>query len=246
MRNESRWSPTKFVMRAGRLTASTDTNFVSAASRLNVELLAVELQQLLKSFARGRVLDLGCGSVPLFEVYCGLAKSVTCVDWSSSEHRHAHVDLEANLNEPLALASESFETVLLTDVLEHIAEPHNLLHEVQRVLVSGGALLGSVPFMYRLHEEPHDHFRYTQHGLTRMALRCGFNVEVLKPYGRGTDVLFDVLGKLLQTAHWRFGDRMAEWAQSCGLWVRDTRLADRINERHASMPLGYVFALRRR
>lgn len=244
MREESTWVPTKFVLRKGTLCASDDPAYVSVASRLNVEILARALQRLIERFATGRLLDLGCGSVPLYAVYRPLVTSITCVDWINSDHRLGHVDTSADLNEPLPLASALFETVVLTDVLEHIAQPDRLLAEIRRVLGSNGVLLGSVPFMYRLHEEPHDHYRYTSHALNRLAGLNGFTVECLAPYGVGTDVFFDVLGKLVQSAHWRFGDRWAAWVQRLGLWTRGSALGRSINARHGNMPIGYVFALR--
>ena len=244
MRDEQSWVPTKFTLRDGVLCASSDPAYVSVASRLNVQILAGKLQQLLQRFARGRLLDLGCGGVPLYLAYRSLVTSITCVDWVNSDHRLDHIDTAADLNEPLPLNSGDFETVVLTDVLEHIAQPEALLGEIRRVLSPGGMLLGSVPFLYRLHEEPHDHYRYTLHALTRLARRSGFAVELLDPYGAGTDVLFDVLGKLAQSSHWRFGDGWAARIQQLGLWARGTSLGRRINARHQSMPIGYVLAFR--
>lgn len=243
MKLEDSWMPSKFVMRGETLCANTRVSDVAPSSRLNVDLLAAALQGVVSKFAHGRLLDLGCGNVPLYGIYRPLASEITCVDWDNSTHSLRHVDMTADLNRPLELPSAMFDTVVLTDVLEHIAEPRTLLTEIRRLLVPGGVLIGTVPFMYKLHEEPYDYQRFTSHALRRMASQSGFTVQVLEPYGQGTDVLFDVLAKILAGAHWRWGDRWASWAHRAGLRVRRSRLGMKLNRRQTSLPLGYVFAL---
>lgn len=244
MKHATSWTPTKFVMIEGVLSASREPGAVAVASRLNADLLAAALQEVTLRHARGKLLDLGCGTVPLYGIYRELVEEVTCVDWDNSTHNLRHVDLTADLNKPLELASASFDAVMLTDVLEHISEPRALLHEIRRVLVPGGVLIGTVPFLYRIHEEPHDHHRYTRFSLAAMAADAGFSVESLEPYGQGTDVLFDLLAKILVSAHWRWGETWASWAHRIGLRVRRSRLGRHLNRNQDPTPLGYVFAFR--
>jgi len=244
MNCESFWQASKFVWIEGKLFANRDDSVVSVASRLNVDLLATALHRSISEYARGRLLDLGCGNVPLYDVYRSLVDNITCVDWSNSGHNLRHVDLAMDLNKALLLRSESFQTVILTDVLEHISEPEFLIGEIHRVLTPSGVLIGTVPFMYRLHEEPHDYFRYTEHALRHFANRNCLLVERLEAYGHGTDVFFDVIGKLLITMHWRFGPILASLCQKIGLWIRSTNLGRWLNRSAQTMPLGYVFVFR--
>jgi SAM-dependent methyltransferase len=106
------------------------------------------------------------------------------------------VDVFSDLNQGLALESGIFDTVLLTDVLEHIYSPGRLLSEIHRVLKKGGRAVIAVPFIYRIHEEPHDYFRYTEYALKRMCEEAGLRIIKLEPYGRYLDVLFDTLNKV--------------------------------------------------
>lgn len=245
MKNQALWIPTKFVDSNSKLQANSDQNIVAISSRLNVELLGIALKKLLLEYANGHILDLGCGAVPLFAQYNSLVDQITCVDWTNSAHGNNYVDIVADLNAPIPIDSAFCDTVLLTDVLEHIAEPGALLAEIFRMLRVDGVLIGSVPFLYRLHEEPHDHYRYTIHALRRLAEMSGFAVEVLEPYGAGTDVLFDILGKLLQPLHWRFGPKLASWSQILGIKIRRTAYCRKINGYNQSMPLGYVFVFKK-
>jgi len=66
------------------------------------------------------------------------------------------------------------DTVTLFQVLEHIAEPQQLLDEVYRILKPGGRLIITVPFMWHIHEAPHDYYRYTRYGLEYMLRKAGF------------------------------------------------------------------------
>ncbi len=76
----------------------------------------------------------------------------------------------------LPLADGVFDTVLLLDVLEHLAEPEAALREAGRVLRPGGSVLITVPFCYPLHDQPHDYQRWTEHALRRRLAQAGFEV----------------------------------------------------------------------
>lgn len=245
MLNEALWKPSKFLLREDGLHANPDPACVAPSSRLNVELLAEALLPALRKHAQGRLLDLGCGSVPLYETYRPQVDSICCVDWAHSGHSLLHIDLAADLNQPTSLASAAFDSVVLTDVLEHVEQPEKLLAEIARLLSTGGVLIGSVPFLYRLHEEPHDHHRFTRHALHRMAVAQGFRVEQIEAYGWGSDVLFDILGKLALTLHWRIGGHLSAWIQRIGLSLRRSAFGRRFNSKHQNMPLGYLFVFRR-
>lgn len=245
MKNESTWQPSKYELVGGQLRGSRDPKEVAVSSRLHVDLVAAGLQQALLAHGRGRLLDLGCGKVPLYALYRPLASSITCADWPNSFHPLAHIDQPCDLLQPLPFDDGSFDTIVLTDVIEHIPTPQNLLRELQRILATGGSVVGSVPFLYRLHEEPYDYFRYTAHALQRLAGEAGLQVTLLRPYGAGLDVVCDLLAKLAVDWHWRFGPWLADKVQRLGAWLRRGRFAERLVGRHADMPLGYVFVLTR-
>lgn len=83
----------------------------------------------------------------------------------------------------LPIKSETINTVLLFDVLEHISDTEALLSEVCRVLESDGMLILQVPFLYPLHDEPRDYVRLTSHGFKELAVRNGFIVEECNAMG---------------------------------------------------------------
>ncbi len=237
MRRSDTWRSSKFEHRGGRLRASLNGKEVALGSRLAADLVAQFYSTSLPEYACGDLVDLGCGKAPLFGVYDRRTRSVTLVDWGSSLHENPHLDLVQDLNSPLHLPSDSFDTVLLSDVLEHIREPAGLMQEIARILRPGGALLMNVPFLYGLHEVPHDYFRYTHFALSSLAESAGLEVKLLEPLGGWLDVMTDLSSKVLVAAHLGLLARLAQAA--CFRFDR-TQLGRRLQARTAQVfPLGY-------
>lgn|GEM_PF-2493427 len=95
-------------------------------------------------------------------------------------------DLEA-----IPVASESVDTCLLTEVLEHLAQPEPVMVEIGRVLKPGGRVYVTVPFAYPEHQVPYDFHRYTSFGIRRLAEVAGLDpVEVRMRTGLGGFLAF--------------------------------------------------------
>jgi len=136
-----------------------------------------------QEFVGGTVLDLGCGSRPYESFFNGRVTRWIGADYPASGHPAARgVDLFADAM-LLPLASESFDTVLCTQVLEHVPEPLDLLREARRVLRPGGHLVLTAPQYNALHGEPQDFYRYTRYGLEHLARKAGFQVSAIVPIG---------------------------------------------------------------
>lgn len=71
----------------------------------------------------------------------------------------------------LGIKDEAFETVLCTEVLEHLPEPQRAIDEMFRVLKPGGRLLLTTRFLFPIHDAPHDYFRFTKYGLRHLLRR---------------------------------------------------------------------------
>lgn len=124
--------------------------------------------------ARHRVVDIGCGNSTLrgrLPDYIGLDYPTTV---ALGYLGNADIYCDAA---KLPIASGSADTVLLLDVLEHVADPGQVLFEVRRILRPGGKCLVHVPFLYPLHDAPHDFARWTRYGLVELFQSKGFTVR---------------------------------------------------------------------
>ncbi len=195
MRNIDLWQPSKYIVSGGHLVCTNDPKQVGIGSRLVADAVARFYWRYAREHCRGRLLDLGCGFVPLYECYNTYVTEAICVDWPGTFHANNFIDCYADLASPLPFKSECFETIVLSDVLEHLPEPLLAWNEMARVLAPGGKVMLNVPFYYWLHEEPHDYYRYTRFSLERFAAKSGFDVLVLESVGGVPEVLADIISK---------------------------------------------------
>ena len=80
----------------------------------------------------------------------------------------------------LNIESESIDTILCTEVLEHIENPIAAINEFFRVLRPGGIVILTVPFAFPVHDEK-DYWRFSEQGLRLLFDNSGFIVEEIKP-----------------------------------------------------------------
>ena len=91
----------------------------------------------------------------------------------------------------LPFRESSFSNVLCTELLEHVPRPERIVSEIHRVLGPDGILIVTVPFLYPLHRDPEDFYRYTEDGLR--TLLQDFRILEVLPQGR----IFTLLGLMI-------------------------------------------------
>jgi len=152
--------------------------------------------------ARGRLLDVGCGDKPYLSIFLPHVHSYVGVEYAGSfgstsasgEDRAHHPDVVYSGGR-LPFRDGSFDTVLSVQVLEHTPRPGPLVAEMARVLAPDGLLILTAPFQFRLHEEPHDYFRYSPHGLRQLCADAGLEVTEVRQQGS----LWSLVGHKLNT-----------------------------------------------
>lgn len=195
MKNKDQWTPSKYTFKKGKLKASRNKKDVTISSRLFVDLVASFYQKNIPLHVAGKLLDLGCGKVPFYAAYKNYITENICVDWENTLHKNPFLDIETDINQPLPIENEVFDTVILSDVLEHIRKPEELIAEIHRIMKPNGKFILNIPFFYWLHEQPFDYFRYTQFALKSMLEDAGFTVMKLEPMGGVPEIMTDVFCK---------------------------------------------------
>jgi SAM-dependent methyltransferase len=186
MRNKEKWKPKRFTKdHKGRIIGTHNHKIIGHA-----------YEPAIKKYASGKLADIGCGDVPYYHFYKDNVTDNICIDWENSALELSFLDHHADLNKPLDfLESESFDTVLSTDVLEHIHEPALLFSEMTRILKKEGYLILGVPFLYWIHDNPHDYHRYSHFMLREFCKKNNLEVVQLEAYGGLPEVLFDLTFK---------------------------------------------------
>ncbi len=102
-------------------------------------------------------------------------------------------DLEKNLS----LKDNSIDTVIIFNVLEHVFDVKNAFVEINRCLKTNyGKIIGSTPFIHRVHGAPNDYNRYTKQFIEKILELTNYkNIEVENigygPFTSAYTMLFD-------------------------------------------------------
>jgi SAM-dependent methyltransferase len=127
---------------------------------------------------QGLVLDIGCRSRPYEELVERAGGRYIGLDLPRAKSARGHADVWGS-GTRLPFRDKWFDAVLNTQVIDDIPDPGKLLREARRVLKPGGHLVLTVSKSWALHDEPHDYWRFTSHGLRYLLNDAGFiNVEI--------------------------------------------------------------------
>jgi len=131
-----------------------------------------------------RILDIGCGTGLLMQEMQRYG-TVEGVDISAQaiaycKERGLSTVQEASA-EVLPYPSESFDVVVILDVLEHLKDDSAGLNEIKRVLVPGGRAIITVPafmFLWSITDVLSEHYRrYTRREICAAVKKTGLHIQ---------------------------------------------------------------------
>lgn len=91
------------------------------------------LRGSIKSYGRGKLIDIGCGEKLYADMIKPYAREHIGVDHKNMPHDKFKIDLFGTAYD-IPVKDEHFDTVLCTAVLEHLEEPDKAIKEANRVL----------------------------------------------------------------------------------------------------------------
>ncbi len=150
----------------------------------------------------GNLLDVGCGTKPYLSLF--KVDSYRGLDIDSPDTRNRGVADDLYDGKHFPYQSNSFDSVLCNQVLEHVFNPDEFLTEINRVLKFGGKLLLTVPFIWDEHEQPYDYARYSSFGLKALLESNGFKIIKHRKLAADATVLFQLTNAYLfkVSQHW--------------------------------------------
>jgi len=138
-----------------------------------------QLLDFAKKYFKGTLIDIGCGTKPYKELLHPYIQDHIGVDHEATFHSKANIDLFGSAYE-IPAESNSIDSALCSAVLEHLEEPEKAIQECFRTLKPGGYAIYSVPFIWHVHEEPRDFYRFTKYGLKYLFKKSGFEIMEIK------------------------------------------------------------------
>jgi SAM-dependent methyltransferase len=178
-------------------------------------------------YVRGQVLEYGAGTGTVSKNLLALADAVTLIEPSDNLVRTlnsrfandarvtvVHASLEDHTRSAL---DDSFDTIVMVNVLEHIESDNDALKELFRILKPGGNLLIFVPALQMLMSKLdliHGHFRrYNRVELRSKVESCAFKVEFCRYFDSVGVIPWFILNTLLGKTDFhpslvKFNDRL--------------------------------------
>ena len=182
------------------IESAVDREFLNPSKRRPHYLERISIVKALKKAQHqvksGMILDVGCGMKPYKSLLNASGSTYYGTDYpltmkgSYGKSTKADFFSESTL---LPFNNNTFDTLLSTQMLEHVSDPKKVIQEMGRVLKPGGIMILSAPMTWPLHEEPYDFFRYTLHGLRHLLQKANF--EILDEIPRGNN--FTTMAQML-------------------------------------------------
>jgi glycosyltransferase involved in cell wall biosynthesis/SAM-dependent methyltransferase len=175
------------------------------------KIIKERLTQSLKLFS-GKLLDVGCGQMPYKEFILNSNPSIQNyigLDFVQGKYADLkHPDITWN-GKSIPLEDASIDCAMATEVLEHCHDPLSVLIEIRRTLKPTGIFFFTIPFLWPIHDAPHDHYRYTPFAMQKLLSDAGFE-----------DIQIEAMGG------WN-----ASLAQMIGLWLKRAPMPEHVRQK---------------
>lgn len=133
------------------------------------------LRKLLNNIS-GNVLDFGCGSSPYRSVIKYEKYVRVDIAKENNNINNSDADIIFYDGTKLPFETNSFDSIICTEVLEHVPNLNEILKELHRVLKHNGKIVISVPFVWIEHEIPNDYRRFSRFGIAILLESNGFKI----------------------------------------------------------------------
>lgn len=228
------------ILRNNRLRINKELDTIEKRRDLSPAILSLceALLPQIEDYAAGNFIDIGCGQAPYRTV---IESRVTNYVTADIEQRTSQLDFICDIQDMQPIDDGLFDSAGCFDVLEHVPDTEAACREMGRILKSGGYLIVTTPFLARLHEQPHDYFRFSEYGLEHVFEKQGFVSVRIQPYGGLFSFLGHQVSTLLVCSTWHIPVlRSVVFQLNRWIITRSCYFLDKAFRTHKVAPCGYV------
>ena len=145
----------------------------------NKSILRIFQQEIFKEFKiEGQVIEFGASDEKQKNFCYNNTKNceITYSNINSSNKEFLNIDLlkEHSLD-------KEYDFVVIFNVLEHLLKPNLALKNLSKILKKNGKIIGSTPFIFRVHGAPKDYSRFTKDHLIELLKSNNFeNIQIFE------------------------------------------------------------------
>lgn len=167
------------------------------SSYLNWKYLKKSMQMASKKYISGICLDIGSGNSP-YKKYLNVDEYISVDNKETQATSYQKNQNEVNADaKDLPFSDKYADSVLLNQVLEHVDDYDAVLSEIHRVLKDDGKFILSVPFIYHIHGEPNDYFRFSEYGIQHILQKHNFKILEFEYQGYVGTTLVSILNSFI-------------------------------------------------
>ena len=145
----------------------------------NKSILRIFQQEIFKRFKiEGEVIEFGA-SDEISKNFCNHNfenYKITYSNINPLNKKFLNIDLQKEV-----LIDIKYDYVVIFNVLEHLLNPNLALKNLSKILKKSGKIIGSTPFLFRVHGAPKDYSRFTKDHLHELLKSNNFeNIQIIE------------------------------------------------------------------
>jgi len=158
---------------------------------LNAPMGYIEFKDLIKNSASNgfKILDAGAGEGKDKKLFLGKNVDYKGIDSGVGHKSWDYSDvIDADLENLDFVENETFDLIMLIQVMEHLNNPKIVINELNRVAKKGSKIFIATPQSQSVHQIPYDFYRYTPYGLKYLLEDNGYKVNMIRPQLYGDNI----------------------------------------------------------
>ena len=145
----------------------------------NRSILRIFQLEIFKKFKiNGDIIEFGA-SDEIEKNFCNSKLKNCKISYSninSSNKEFVNIDLQKKI-----LIELKYDYIIVFNVLEHLLDPNLALRNLSKICKKNGKIIGSTPFLFRVHGAPKDYSRFTKDHLIELLKSCNFkDIEIIE------------------------------------------------------------------